>query len=213
MATAFFEDLWNSIFTPGPTPPLLLATNVTFAALQLVLLTLLILTYSIHFIVLSVLSAGLWSAINWFAKEVRANQAREEDAERRRKRQTDKAERQDKRSDDSSALDTDMTSSGYEVDGSSEDTETELDGRKIIEESRLDLREDTPTVESFKTSFGEKKRTDGPEDTSKLTTGAAARPIPGIKSSHDTIRKRNRMAESTGSLSTDSEWEKIESER
>ncbi|RKU40852.1 SMK killer toxin resistance protein [Coniochaeta pulveracea] len=49
MAT-FVQELWDSIFTPGPTPTLLIATNVTFAALQLVLFTLLVATWSIHFV-------------------------------------------------------------------------------------------------------------------------------------------------------------------
>lgn len=66
----FMTSLWSSIFTPGPTPPLLLATNATFGALQLLLLALLVATYSIHFVVLSVLCAGLWAAINWFAAEL-----------------------------------------------------------------------------------------------------------------------------------------------
>lgn len=69
----FVQDLWESIFTPGPTPSLLIATNATFAALQLVLGALLLATYSIHFIILSFLSAGLWYAINWFARELQAN--------------------------------------------------------------------------------------------------------------------------------------------
>ncbi|RWA10622.1 hypothetical protein EKO27_g4472 [Xylaria grammica] len=74
----FVEQLWDSIFTPGPTPSLLLATNVTFASLQLVLLALLIATYSVHFVALSLLSGGLWWAINWFATELNAAKAREE---------------------------------------------------------------------------------------------------------------------------------------
>ncbi|KAI1300329.1 ER protein Pkr1-domain-containing protein [Xylaria venustula] len=74
----FVEQLWESIFTPGPTPSLLIATNVTFAALQLVLLALLIATYSVHFVVLSFISGGLWWAINWFATELNAAKAREE---------------------------------------------------------------------------------------------------------------------------------------
>ncbi|OJJ47995.1 hypothetical protein ASPZODRAFT_1827036 [Penicilliopsis zonata CBS 506.65] len=72
---SFVEDLWNSVFTPGPTPTLLVATNVTFAALQSVLFILLLATYSIHFIVLSFLSGALWWSINWFAREVREAQA------------------------------------------------------------------------------------------------------------------------------------------
>lgn len=73
----FVQDLWESIFTPGPTPSLLIATNATFAALQLVLGALLLATYSIHFIILSFLCAGLWWAINWFARELQANHDRE----------------------------------------------------------------------------------------------------------------------------------------
>lgn len=77
MAT-FVQDLWESIFTPGPTPTLLVATNVTFACLQFVLLLLLIATYSIHFVILSFISGGLWWAINWFAVELKAAQIKEE---------------------------------------------------------------------------------------------------------------------------------------
>ncbi|KAI8953851.1 ER protein Pkr1-domain-containing protein [Xylaria longipes] len=82
----FVEQLWDSIFTPGPTPSLLIATNVTFAALQLVLFILLIATYSVHLVVLSLLSGGLWWAINWFATELNAAKAREE-ADRARSEQ------------------------------------------------------------------------------------------------------------------------------
>ncbi|KAI1749389.1 ER protein Pkr1-domain-containing protein [Xylaria castorea] len=82
----FVEQLWESIFTPGPTPSLLIATNVTFAALQLVLFALLIATYSVHFVALSLLSGGLWWAINWFATELNAAKAREE-ADRARSEQ------------------------------------------------------------------------------------------------------------------------------
>ncbi|KAI0889898.1 Pkr1-domain-containing protein [Annulohypoxylon maeteangense] len=74
---SFMQDLWESIFTPGTTPTLLVATNATFACLQLVLLLLLVATYSIHFIILSFLCGGLWWAINWFAAELRVAQAKE----------------------------------------------------------------------------------------------------------------------------------------
>lgn len=77
---SFVEDLWASIFTPGPTPTLLIATNVTFASLQVLLFALLLATHSIHFVVLSFLSAALWWSINWFAQEVR--QAQEAEKER-----------------------------------------------------------------------------------------------------------------------------------
>jgi hypothetical protein len=74
----FFADLFTSIFTPGPTPSIVVATNVSFAGLQLVLLALLLATYSIHFLILSFLSAGLWWAINWFVAELNASQELED---------------------------------------------------------------------------------------------------------------------------------------
>ncbi|KAF7846275.1 hypothetical protein BT93_L4720 [Corymbia citriodora subsp. variegata] len=83
---SFFEELWNSVFTPGTTPTLLVATNASFAALQFVLLMLLYATYSIHFLILSILSGGLWYAINWFARELAAqNVANQQDSLRNKR--------------------------------------------------------------------------------------------------------------------------------
>ncbi|OAA73488.1 Endoplasmic reticulum, protein Pkr1 [Cordyceps fumosorosea ARSEF 2679] len=76
--SSFIVDLWESIFVPGPTPTILRATNASFAALQVTLLALLVATYSVHFVVLSVLSAGLWWSVNWFAAELAAAKARGE---------------------------------------------------------------------------------------------------------------------------------------
>jgi hypothetical protein len=80
---SFIEELWNSIFTPGTTPTLLLATNATFACLQVLLFVLLLATYSLHFVILSALCGGLWWSINWFATELKKEQAKE--AERKAK--------------------------------------------------------------------------------------------------------------------------------
>lgn len=74
---SFMVDLMNSIFTPGPTSSLVLATNISFACLQVTLLALLIATYSIHFLVLSIISGGLWTAINWFVKELAIHEAQQ----------------------------------------------------------------------------------------------------------------------------------------
>ena len=78
--TTFLTDLISSIFTPGPTPSIIIATNASFALLQAVLLVLLILTYSVHFVVLSFLCAGLWWAINWFVTELEAANKKERGA-------------------------------------------------------------------------------------------------------------------------------------
>lgn len=74
---SFFQDIWDSVFEPGTNPSLLIATNVTFGCLQLVLAALLYATASIHFVVLSGLCGGLWWAINWFAREMKVHQAEE----------------------------------------------------------------------------------------------------------------------------------------
>ena len=81
---AFITDLISSIFTPGPTPSIIIATNGSFAALQIVLFVLLILTHSIHFVVLSFLCAGLWWAINWFVTELEAANQKEKTAKQSR---------------------------------------------------------------------------------------------------------------------------------
>lgn len=99
---SFVEELWSSIFTPGPTPTLLIATNVTFGALQLVLFTLLLVTHSLHFVALSILCAGLWYSINWFAQEVRAAQLAQ-DAEKEKEAKSDPTEPDRKK--DSGAVD------------------------------------------------------------------------------------------------------------
>ncbi|KAL2440922.1 hypothetical protein ABEF94_010132 [Exophiala dermatitidis] len=165
---SFLQELWESIFTPGPTPTLLVATNASFAALQFLLLILLVATYSIHFLVLSALCGGLWYAINWFAAEI----AREQ------QKQKAKNEK-DKSPEPENASDT--------------DTETE-----------------TPAA--------------APEATSATTTSSA--PVPGqsgeipkhatptmleprMAESVEALRRRRSLGESSGYVSTDSEWEKV----
>lgn len=111
----FLTNLWESVFTPGTTPTLLIATNATFFALQLLLGGLLLATYSIHFAILSVLCGGLWYSINWFATELQAAQKAEAEAERLRKR---KAEERKERGQGERG----------EADDEGEDTEREGDG-------------------------------------------------------------------------------------
>lgn len=163
MAT-FVEELWNSIFTPGTTPTLLVATNASFAALQFLLLILFLSTYSIHFFILSVISAGLWYAINWFARELQLENAknahRQSDAPRGRSPET----------------------------GS--DTETE-----VIAEQR-------------------------PASPPPLRPKPAHSPVPvpisvathsqsDLLKSGDNLRRRRSLGDSSGYVSTDSEWEKV----
>ncbi|KAJ9662173.1 SMK killer toxin resistance protein [Neophaeococcomyces mojaviensis] len=152
MAT-FFEELWNSIFTPGTTPTLLVATNVSFAALQFLLLVLLFATYSIHFLILSILSAGLWYAINWFARELQIENAKAAGKEQKAKR--DKSPEP----------------------GSDTETETAAQAPPC-----------KPVV--------------GSEVTGALLQPDLAKP-------GDDLRRRRSLGDSSGYVSTDSEWEKV----
>ncbi|KAE8137568.1 ER protein Pkr1-domain-containing protein [Aspergillus pseudotamarii] len=178
---SFVEDLWASIFTPGPTPTLLVAANATFAALQLVLFLLLLATYSIHFVVLSVLSASLWWSINWFAQELAAVQKQEAEKEKTQSKELlTEEDNDDKRKSEVSRR------TPGALDSTDSDTETEsLMERKISAVSAA-----AP-----------------PSTTTTATTAATLQP----PEQQGGIRKRPSMSgESSGYVSTDSEWEKVD---
>ncbi|KAE8163555.1 ER protein Pkr1-domain-containing protein [Aspergillus tamarii] len=178
---SFVEDLWASIFTPGPTPTLLVAANATFAALQLVLFLLLLATYSIHFVVLSVLSASLWWSINWFAQELAAVQKEEAEKEKTQSKELlTEEDNDDKRKSEASRR------TPGALDSTESDTETEsLMERKISAVSAA-----AP-----------------PSTTTTATTAATLQP----PEQQGGIRKRPSMSgESSGYVSTDSEWEKVD---
>ncbi|KAL9135786.1 MAG: hypothetical protein Q9175_003023 [Cornicularia normoerica] len=137
MAT-FFTDLISSIFTPGPSPSIIIATNASFAALQVVLLVLLVLTYSVHFVVLSFLCAGLWWAINWFVTELEAANQKERDAQQ--SRDMNKGQEHDGRGVEDSGTETEGggTPSERGVSGSVSASKTE--GLLIPEDAQGPLR-------------------------------------------------------------------------
>ena len=89
---SFFEELWQSIFVPEPTPVLMMAANATFGLTLSFLVYMTISTSNIHYGFLSVICASLWACINWFVRELRATQAQEE---------REKATKAEKTSDDS----------------------------------------------------------------------------------------------------------------
>ena len=165
---SFLEELWNSIFTPGPTPTLLVATNAAFTALQLLLLVLLIATYSLHFVVLSVLCGGLWFSINWFVTEI----AREQRSQRAK-------EKQEK---------------SPEPDNAS-DTETEA--------TLPDAPAECATTTGTSSALNQNPRHEKPEDSS--TTHLE----PKLAESSEALRRRRSLGDSSGYVSTDSEWEKV----
>jgi ER protein Pkr1 len=152
---SFFEELWNSVFTPGPTPTLLVATNASFACLQVLLLCLLLATYSVHFIVLSLLCGGLWWSINWFVVELHSAKVPNEADEAK---QAPRPQESDK------------------VPLGDSDTETE------------------PTTGLMK-----------PPPLRDPPTSLRPKPT----EAEEALRKRRSIGDSSGYISTDSEWEKL----
>jgi hypothetical protein len=191
---AFFEQLWESIFTPGPTPTLLIATNASFAALQVLLFVMLLATSSIHFVILSMLCGGLWWSINWFATEIQAAQAKEEEAKRIREARRGSQKRDDG---DGEAMDT------------GDDTEVDTEGEKTAVLKEMP-KQRAPRPETQSTVFVERPGEDSPPQTSASMAASAKGASTGLAAPVDeTLKRRKGMGESTGDLSTDSEWEKL----
>lgn len=198
----FLGSVWESIFTPGPTPPLLLATNVTFFSLQLVLALLFFLTYSIHFVVLSVLCGGLWWSINWFAGEVMVAQREKEEEEERSRR----GGKDDIRA---GIVDSAMDS------GDDTETETEEGGSRSLRSSQTDgagSRSIGAATLGSQEEGGDTVAGRSEGASSGFNTNIAARLAP-TSGPDDSIRQRKSLVESTSDLSTDSEWEKVDDER
>jgi hypothetical protein len=64
--TSFVTSLWESVFTPGPTPVLVRAMNISFFALFPLLIPMTYFTQNIHVFFLTILSVGLWVAMQWY---------------------------------------------------------------------------------------------------------------------------------------------------
>ncbi|KIV99857.1 uncharacterized protein PV09_08525 [Verruconis gallopava] len=189
----FITSLWESIFTPGPTPTLLIAANATFASLQILLLILFLATYSAHFIALSTICAGVWWGINWFAAELAKAQRAEEEAARIRKERRAKSP--------SGALD--GATSGGEGDGEDEETETEVEGVPAGSSSSLRLRGGPNKIKNVLKSAG--YNVEGNIDEAQGSQSKSLEPPAGLQ-------KRRAGQGSSTDLSvsgTDSEWEKI----
>lgn len=204
----FMQSLWESIFTPGPTPPLILATNAAFGALQAVLFALLIATRSVHFIVLSMLCGALWWAINWFVAELRATEEmkkqRERDGETPRPPDTGKGTK--------SGAQNERGISERDEDAEDEegmDTETEMEGDDLGSKASL-----------LDTSPRQHRSSDAAQPASMDSSGhllprpvsSAASEASGVQvdgSSGDEAGMRKRGSDMEMSSHTDSEWEKL----
>lgn len=189
----FLGNLWESVFTPGPTPTLLIATNVTFAFLQITLAALLVLTYSIHFVILSILCGGLWWSINWFAEEVRQAQEKEEEAKRIRKRQE---------------RDRQVSKDGESADDEGGETETEATmSTPAVASSSVPEYHPSLEDEEIKAKIIDDIRKSAKATEAANTTALQA---------PDETRMRKSTTDMTASStdnSTDSEWERVDSEK
>ncbi|KAK5113504.1 hypothetical protein LTR62_003373 [Meristemomyces frigidus] len=198
LMAAFMENLWQSVFTPGPTPTLLIATNLTFGALQILLLALLVATYSLHFAVLSFLCGGLWYSINWFANELQAANAKEAEADRIRKASA-AAVGEEK----SWQLRGEVADS--EADDEGEETETEVEVRGVGKAHS--------EAEAERMLHEQVEQAVGGAAEGKMRAGSAT----GTESSRtgDQTRLRKPVDGGSGyaSSSTDGEWEKVEGDR
>lgn len=185
---SFLANLWESVFTPGPTPTLLIATNATFGLLQLLLFTLLIATYSIHFAILSILCGCLWWSINWFARELSAAQAKEAEAEKLRKRKRDPEWKRKGEVEDSAADD--------------EGEDTEVEGDAAMRSSRTDDHD--RVKEEIREAMGPESQSSGTGVTSGLDQAK-----PSAEMRQRETDDRSRSGEMS---STDSEWERVSQE-
>jgi hypothetical protein len=184
----FLPNLWESVFTSGPTPTLLIATNVTFACLQLVLALLLFATYSIHFVILSTICGGLWWSINWFASEVAAVREEEEAKAKAEKAKEDEKVKRD--GETGSGADDEGESTEVEGDGDNDAVSSSYGG---IGSSRGDLS---------LSGFEEGAVRSGREEEGEGAVEVRQRTV-----------KTQQGGDLSGEVSTDSEWEKVEDGR
>ncbi|CEP61026.1 Pkr1p LALA0_S02e05072g [Lachancea lanzarotensis] len=66
----FAEELWRSIFTPGTSPQLVIATHISFSLLACCLGWLIYCTKNVHFVALLVIAVLLWATVTWFIAEL-----------------------------------------------------------------------------------------------------------------------------------------------
>ncbi|QLQ78094.1 hypothetical protein HG537_0A03410 [Torulaspora globosa] len=71
--TSFFVALWESIFQPGTTPQLVVATHVSFIALLTTLVWQIYATNgNFHFYALFFIALCLWVSVMWFIRELKS---------------------------------------------------------------------------------------------------------------------------------------------
>ena len=225
----FLVALWSSVFTPGPTPPLLLATNVTFGALQFILFALLLATYSVHFFALSLISGALWWSINWFASELRASEAADRESKRRERERVER----DKGKWEGSDGDEEGGAEWDEDVDQSQDLQAQarapLEGLRERSKRHTSVDTDTETETEEQGSGRRSKpmhRASSPPEV-RIAQPAIRPPIAetpetqtsssasGLSASEDEVllKRPQSVASTSGDVSTDSEWEHVDEGR
>jgi hypothetical protein len=210
----FMTNLWESIFTPGPTPTLLIAANASFGALQFLLFGLYFLTWSYHFIALSIICGGVWWGINWFAAELQKAQGAEEEAAKIRKRRKEREESGKGGAETSGGEGGDEHEGGEESvtgeegeDGTATETETEVGGQRkqVPKTNQLHIRGGPGKIQAVMESARLAR-----QDDSGTTTGSNLQAP--TSDGFGLLKRRSEGEGSSADLSsvgTDSEWEKI----
>jgi len=204
----FMTKLWESVFTPGPTPTLLIAANASFGTLQVLLAALFFATWSYHFVALSVICGGTWWGINWFAAELQKAQAAEEEAAKIRKRRRDRDESGKggaetsggEGGDEHDALEDGVT--GEEGEDGTE-TETEVGGQRNLPKlGQVHIRGGPGKIQAVMESAKVVREGDSGASGTGLETPSDA----GL------LKRRGEGETSSADISsvgTDSEWEKV----
>jgi len=210
---SFMENLWQSVFTPGPTPTLLIAANASFGGLQVLLFALFFMTYSYHFVALSIICGGVWWGINWFAAELYKAQAAEEEAAKIRKR------RKEREQSGKGGAETSGGEGGDEHEGEGE-TESATgeegeDGTETETEAEKNKGQQLPKMSQVHIRGGPDK-IKGVMESARLAregdSGATGSSLESPSGGSGLLKKRSEGETSSAELSsvgTDSEWEKV----
>lgn len=163
---------------------------------------LLIFTRSVHFVILSLLSGGLWWAINWFAAEIRAVEGVEREAKAIR-------ERDEKKVDQGEGESARVAQQPREE----EEEETDrTDGDQVEDEKERDSgtrRRDEGGMLADQSRNGNGNGNGHGLNSVGGSEVASSTSDLDLRRGTEGMRKRRTIGDTPGDLSTDSEWDKV----
>lgn len=124
---SFFVALWESVFQPGTTPQLIIATHVSFLALLATLGWLIHATSgNIHFYALFTIALLLWFTVIWFIQELKSVQLKDNQELGK------SSEAEDSNNTDGETKNSgEETTTGAEIEKKQSNTPTQLRSRKV----------------------------------------------------------------------------------